>query len=372
MRIRTITAGAREADIAQAAAAAQRARALLQEAGYEVQTLRLAVAAGGANVCGDFATIARGMEERALEAGFDQVSLGPLAGDRLEALPAALAATEAVFASAHLLGPDGRVFSDMLQASAQAIVAIGAATPDGLGNLRFAALAGVAPGSPFFPASHHDGGAPWIAVGTEASALAVAAAETASASQRLTLAIEQHDAQIGAALAGLEQSAGVRFAGCDWSLAPYPDAAHSIGAAIEAISGVLFGEWGTLAAVRELTAAIRAARVTQLGFSGVMLPVLEDTVLAQRNSEGRYTLRDLLAFSAVCGTGLDTIPLPGDISAAQVAGILLEVATLASALRKPLTARLVPLPGLRSGDVTRFDSLAGSSMAEYFCSTRVM
>jgi uncharacterized protein (UPF0210 family) len=135
---------------------------------------------------------------------------------------------------------------------------------------------------------------------------------------------------------------------------------------------VPFGDWGTLAVVRGLTSAIRAARVTRLGFSGVMLPVLEDTVLAQRNSEGRYTLRDLLAFSAVCGTGLDTIPLPGDSTAAQIAGVLAEVAALASALGKPLTARLVPMPGMRAGDMLRFDTSGDPRWAEFFRSTRVM
>ena len=61
MEIRTITAGAREEDVEQAARAAMRARERLTAAGYAVQTLRLALAATGFNSCGDFATIARGV-----------------------------------------------------------------------------------------------------------------------------------------------------------------------------------------------------------------------------------------------------------------------------------------------------------------------
>jgi uncharacterized protein (UPF0210 family) len=188
----------------------------------------------------------------------------------------------------------------------------------------------------------------------------------------LTTSIEQHDARITAALNGLEAESGVYFAGCDWSLAPRPDRRGSIGAAIEAISGVPFGAWGTLAAVRGLTSAIRAARVAQVGFSGVMLPVLEDAVLAQRNAEGRYSLRDLLAFSAVCGTGLDTIPLPSDTTPEQIERVLEEVVALAGALRKPLTARLLPMPGLKAGDMTSFVLSGGAALAEYFCDTSVM
>ena len=391
MRIRTITAGAREADIERAAHAAQLARKRLEAAGYVVQSLRLALAASGSNRCADFATVAQGAEQQAIEAGFDCVSIGRVDIERLGQLAAGIAATQALFASARIAGRDGIADHAAIRAAAQAIIAIGAATEHGFGNMRFAALAGVAPGSPFFPAAYHHGDGPWIAVGPEAAALAVYAAELKIENEELkrehahpnfsifnsqfsilTTLIEQHDAQIASALNGLEDETHVYFAGCDWSLAPHPDVSRSIGGAIEALSGVPFGAWGTLAAVRELTGAIRAARVTQLGFSGVMLPILEDPILAQRNAEGRYTLRDLLAFSAVCGTGLDTIPLPGDTTAEQIVGVLEELAALASALRKPLTARLLPMPGLKAGDPTQFASISDSPLAGGLCDSRVM
>jgi uncharacterized protein (UPF0210 family) len=384
MELRTITAGAREEDLARAAKAAQAARERLTAAGYTVQTLRVALATSGSNRCGDFATIAQAAEEQALAAGFDYLAIGQLDDDRLAALPEAIVATSGLFASAPIVDAEGRPRPTTIRLAAEAIAKIGAGTDHGFGNLRFAASAFVGPGSPFFPAAYHAGGGPWLAVGPEAASLAVEATKHqapttenhADISQAvlgsrfavlpsLTALIEQHDAQIAAALGGLATETGVPFAGCDWSLAPHPDPHRSVGAAIEALAGVPFGGWGTLAGVRALTAAIRAAKVAHLGFSGVMLPVLEDAVLAQRNAEGRYTLRDLLAFSAVCGTGLDTIPLPGDSAPEQIAGVLTEVATLASTLRKPLTARLLPIPGLRAGDMTTFDF-------PYFVNTRVM
>src|SRR2546426_9258936 len=52
-----------------------------------------------------------------------------------------------------------------------------------------------------------------------------------------------------------------------------------------------------------------------------MLPVLEDPVLARRASEGRYSVRDLLLYSTVCGTGLDVVPLPGDTAADRLAAL---------------------------------------------------
>jgi len=45
-----------------------------------------------------------------------------------------------------------------------------------------------------------------------------------------------------------------------------------------------------------------------------MLPVMEDKRLAQRWAENTYGIDSVLAYSAVCGTGLDTVPLPGDVS----------------------------------------------------------
>ena len=90
------------------------------------------------------------------------------------------------------------------------------------------------------------------------------------------------------------------------------------------------------------------------GFNGLMLPVLEDSTLAAR-SGGTLGLKDLLLFSAVCGTGLDTIPLPGSVTAWQIEALLLDVAALAVRLNKPLTARLMPVPGKREGELTTFN-----------------
>lgn len=384
MRIRTITAGANKEDVVRVARAAQEARRRLQDAGYVVQTLRLAFDPSVTNDSSGFAVMLPGVEALARDAGFDYVSIGPVPADRLAALADALAATETVFASVRLAGRNGKADTAGIAGAARVMAALAFATPGGFGNLRFAALAGVAPGSPFFPASYHSGGEPWLAIGPEAAALAVEAArEVADQGEgvsesfqivssriqsfvtNLAARIEHHDARIREALKGIDELFNVYVAGCDWSLAPHPDRSCSIGAAIERVSGRLFGEPGTLAVIRACTDAIRTARTTLIGLSGVMLPVLEDAVLALRNTEGRYGWRDLIAFSAVCGTGLDTIPLPGDITIEQIEGILAEIAALAGVLHKPLTARLMPIPNLRAGDMTTFDF-------PYFVNTRVM
>jgi uncharacterized protein (UPF0210 family) len=86
-----------------------------------------------------------------------------------------------------------------------------------------------------------------------------------------------------------------------------------------------------------------------------MLPVLEDQRLAERWSEGALSLDALLAYSAVCATGLDTVPLPGDVTEDQLARIFADVASLAGKWRKPLTARLLPVKGKKPGERSTFD-----------------
>jgi uncharacterized protein (UPF0210 family) len=143
------------------------------------------------------------------------------------------------------------------------------------------------------------------------------------------------------------------YLGIDPSPAPGID--RSIGAALETFTGVPFGSASTLEACATVTAALKTLRVRTCGYAGLMLPVLEDPVLAKRASEGRYTVQDLLLYSSVCGTGLDVVPIPGDTPVEVVARIVGDVATLATKLQKPLSARLFPTPGKKAGEIARFD-----------------
>jgi hypothetical protein len=155
---------------------------------------------------------------------------------------------------------------------------------------------------------------------------------------------------VAVAIAG---KSGWTYAGIDPTPAPLGDV--SIGRAIESFTGGPFGSSGTMTAAAIITRAVQAAPVKRVGYSGLMVPVLEDNILARRWAEGTYNIDSLLAYSAVCAGGLDTVPLPGDVSEEQVARILGDVATLAYKWQKPLAARLLPVPGKKAGDRTEFD-----------------
>jgi uncharacterized protein len=140
--------------------------------------------------------------------------------------------------------------------------------------------------------------------------------------------------------------------GVDPTPAPLGDV--SIGAAIESYTGARFGSSGTMTAALIITSAVKAVPVRQIGYSGLMVPVMEDKLLARRWGESSYNIDSLLAYSAVCGTGLDTVPLPGDVSAEQLARMFGDVASLAWKWHKPLSARLQPVKGKKPGDRTEF------------------
>ena len=166
---------------------------------------------------------------------------------------------------------------------------------------------------------------------------------------------ENHGVCLRRSAEEVAKQSGFSFAGIDFTLAPFPDQTRSIGAALESLGVPAIGLHGTLAAAAFLTDCLDRARYLRTGLNGLMLPILEDAILAQRTAEATVSIKDLLLYSAVCGTGLDTVPLPGDTTPGQLAALLLDIAALAQRLDKPLTGRLMPIPGKKAGDLTKFN-----------------
>jgi uncharacterized protein (UPF0210 family) len=225
------------------------------------------------------------------------------------------------------------------------------------GTSNFTATAMLKPLSPFFPGSYHNGAGKQFAIGFEGAnvvgeVFAKDKGNANAATADLTAALTKHTAVAEVVGNKVAAETGWTYVGVDPTPAPLGDV--SIAAAMEAFTGAKFGSSGTLTAARIITAAVKAVPQKQIGYSGLMVPVMEDKLLSQRWSEGTYDIDSLLAYSAVCGTGLDTIPLPGDISLEQMDRIFSDVATLALKWNKPLSARLQPIFGKKAGDRTEF------------------
>ncbi len=351
--------------IANALGELHQVKAAFEKAGYEVQTIRISTQ--------PFPNYSRGLSDDeslaffreydalAVKEGFD-ASIGPamLADNddphQAELLARILATAKTLEGSVVVAGADG-VHWKAVVAAAGLVKYLEEHTPHSQGNFNFAATALVPPGTPFYPASYYAGAGHEFAIGLQSAnvvAEALGSTRDPNAAQKaIEDALGPHARAIEVVAKRVAVETGWNYLGLDLSPAPLKDV--SIGDAIERFTGARLGSSGTLTAAALITRALRAIPVVRTGYSGLMLPVLEDTVIAKRWSEGALSLDALLAYSSVCGTGIDVAPLPGDVSEEQVARIIGDMASLAVKLQKPLSARLLPVAGKKAGDRTEFD-----------------
>ncbi len=371
-RIRTITAGIQlqsATDLGAARTAVsflRRARGIFEGEGYQVQTLRLATQSLH-NYLPDWSSVS---SLRALQV-IDQFaadngvicSIGPvITGNHYHRKFAPWAAelvqqTKNLNFSCRVASPAHGLHLQALRCAAEAIHAISRATPGGEGNFRFAATAFIPSGTPFFPAAFFDQGAAF-SLGLESPNLLTEAFRGGhnirDSQRRLKASMEAALGPLAQRALELAKDSGWSYLGIDASPAPGLDA--SIGRAIETMTRQPFGSPSTLAACAAITTVLKGLSIRTCGYTGLMLPVLEDPVLAQRAVEGRYGISELLLYSSVCGTGLDVVPLPGDTPVDTLTAIIGDVATLAVRYQKPLSARLFPIPGKQAGERIRFDN----------------
>lgn len=365
MKIRTVTVGIPDAfsqeQLQFAVDLNRRCQSRFESHGYEVQTTRVSSQAWDA-----ISSIDQVLEldRRVGELGSEFFSLGtifphlPQTSAHLAFVSDIISQSHTLFTSATLTSPDQQIDWEASEKTAAAIKQIAHKTDGGLGNLRFAAIMNCPPNTPFFPAAYWQDGGFNFGIGWQAADLVydafVDAPNLTIASERLKRLMEREGKQIVALAEEIAEEAGIRFVGLDVS--PAPMGVESIASAIEAQLSGRFGERGTLTVAGVITRVLNSLDLPRCGYSGLMLPVLEDEVLGDRSSDGCFNLDSLLLYSAVCGTGIDTIPIPGDASISQICGILTDVASLSIRWGKPLSARLFPVPGLIAGELTRFDS----------------
>lgn len=349
-----------------------KAKSAYEAAGYEVQTVRLATVPfprllGEKNI-NKLSELTAQIDALAQQLGIGYVSLGPALPETphsYEIIPDSIFVSKNVFYGGVMADKARGIDLAAVRACADVIVKCATIEPNGFANLQFAALANVKAGAPFLPAAYHDNDEPMFAIATESADLAVQAFTNVKSVEKGRNNLIQEIEENGKKLTQVARSLDCMFGGIDFSLAPFPDDAHSLGNAVEQMGIPKIGQHGSLAAAAILTEAVDRADFPHTGFSGFMQPVLEDSVLARRAAEGTLTIKDALLYSAVCGTGLDTVPLPGDTTSSHLVPLLLDLCALALRLDKPLTARLMPVPGKKAGDETNFDF-------GFFANSRVM
>jgi uncharacterized protein len=372
-KVRTVTAFVRldrasyKDQVSKALTMLRAAKAEFTKAGYEVETIRI--------TSQPFPEIVKGMsddqalaffreyDQLAQKEGFTPDIGAAMMRDSDDPTQAALlakiiAGTETINAFV-VVADDSGIHWNGIRAAAKVIQSLAASTPHSEGNFRFAAAAFPPAIAPFYPVSHTTGAGHEFAIGLESANIVqeVFASNQEgfpAAGERLTAALTKEAQQVEAIAQRIASQTGWKYEGID--LTPVPLKDISIGAAIESLMQNQIGSAGSLSAAFTVTSAVRRVPVKQAGYSGLMLPVLEDGVLAKRWEAGTISKDALMSYSSVCSTGLDAIPLPGDISQHDLENIIADMASLAVKWHKPLSARLLPVAGKHVGEMTEFSS----------------
>jgi uncharacterized protein (UPF0210 family) len=353
------------AQIAESLAVLRAAKGEFEKQGYEVETIRIVTQPLAELVSGqsdgDALAFLKALDDLSAKEEFIP-NVGPAMlrdsddPHTMRLLAQALSSLPNIEANAVLAGEDG-IHWKVIRESAALVRYVTDHSAHSQGNFNFTGTAMLHPYGPFYPGAYHTGAGKQFSIGFEGAKVVQEvfarthgdfAASVAELTKQLTVHAKVAES-IGVRVAA---SNGWDFMGVDPTPAPLADV--SIGAAIESYTGAKFGSSGTMTAALIVTTAVKAVAVRQIGYSGLMVPVMEDKLLARRWGEGSYNIDSLLAYSAVCGTGLDTVPMPGDVSEEQLVRIYGDVASLAWKWHKPLSARLQPVKGKKPGDQTDF------------------
>lgn len=371
-QIRTITAGVSLTDLSDTASIESAIQFLLEareefkSKGYEVQTLRIATQPlyqylNGKTYEEALPYLIR-LDNLVKKDGLI-LSIGPIIKDDYPGFDIPdwsvklINRTETINFSISIADKENGILGNSVHHAASTISAIASETKGGEGNFRFAALANCQPGIPFFPAAYHHGQNSF-AIGIESPNILTDVFKKGpedKVKENLKVELEKVLKPIETIGMAIAKSKKWMYDGIDTSTAPGLDA--SIGEAIETLTGQPFGSASTLFACAMITDVLKSLDVKRCGYSGLMLPVIEDKVLAQRASEGRFSVQELLLYSSVSGTGLDVVPLPGETSITTIENLLIDVASLSLKYTdKALSARLFLIPGKKAGEMVTFEN----------------
>ena len=372
-KVRTVTAFVRldraryRAQVAEALKLLRAAKTALNKAGYEVETIRITTQS--------FPEFTRGMSaEQALQFFRDYDKLAGQEGftpdigsamskdsddpGQADLLAQVIAGTQNINGFITVADEQG-IHWKAVRAAARVMKYLEEHTEHSEGNFHFAAGAFPPGVAPFFPVSHTSDAGHGFALGLESANIAQRVfahgkGDMNSAGEELTAALGAEAKKVEEIARGVAASTGWSYQGID--LTPVPLKEISIGGALEELVRGEIGSPGSLSAAYAITTAVQRVPVQRAGYSGLMLPVLEDSVLAKRWESGAISRDSLMSYSSVCSTGLDAVPLPGDISVEELESIIGDMASLAVKWHKPLSARLLPVAGKKAGEMTEFSS----------------
>lgn len=343
------------------------------------------IALVGASSCkntDDFVNIAHTLDRAAKEVGVDLIG-GYTAlptktmtrAERLliESLPQALSETDIVCSSVNVGSTRTGIDMDCVRLLGATIKDIAQATADNdsYGCVKFVAFCNAPDDNPFMAGGFHgvtEGdvvinvgvSGPGVvskaldeACGKDFSCLCETIKRTAFKITRVGQLVAQEAAE----------RLGVPFGIIDLSLAPTPAIGDSVGEVLEKIGLGQIGAPGTTAALAMLNDQVKKGGIMASssvgGLSGAFIPVSEDYNMIQAAKSGCLTIEKLEAMTCVCSVGLDMIAIPGDTSAATIAGMIADEAAIGMINQKTTAVRVIPVVGKTVGDMANFGGLMG-------------
>jgi uncharacterized protein (UPF0210 family) len=293
----------------------------------------------------------------------------------IESIPEVLSSTNTINSVVNVASTETGINMNAVKKMARKIKETSELTKNGIGCTRLVVTANAPEDNPFMPGSYHGVGESEASINVAMSGPGVI--ENAIRNLRDDVDFRTlHDtvkraafkvARLGELIGKkVAESLGVSFGAVDISLAPSPKVGDSIAGILEAMGLESTGTHGTILALAILTDAVKkggAMAVSHVGgLSGAFIPVSEDALMMEAFRRGSMSIEELHALSAVCNTGVDMLPIPGDTSAETIAGIIADEMALAITLDKSLGVRVIPVPGKKAGDEVEFGGLLGKSV----------
>lgn len=362
--------------------------AIEREYGIPIVNKRISVtpiALVGGNACkkpGDFVTIAKTLDKAAHEVGVNfiggysaLVSKGMTKNDEnlIRSIPEALATTERICSSVNVGSTKCGINMDAVRLMGDIVKETAELTKDqdSLGCAKLVVLCNAPDDNPFMAGAFHGV--------TEADAIinvgvsgpgVVKQALTEVRGKNFEILCETIKktafkvTRVGQLVAQeASRRLGVPFGIIDLSLAPTPAVGDSVAEILCEIGVEYPGAPGTTAALALLNDQVKKGGVMASsyvgGLSGAFIPVSEDKGMIDAVTAGALTIEKLEAMTCVCSVGLDMIAVPGDTSAASIAGVIADEMAIGMVNQKTTAVRLITVIGKKVGDNVEFGGLLG-------------
>ena len=292
-KVRAITAFVRvepaslDQQVSMALAVLRLAKAEFEKQGYETETLRIVTQPLAELVRGQSEAQALGflkrLDDLSVKEGF-LPSVGP-AMMRDSDDPRTVRLAEKALSTLSnvqintVIADDDGIHWNVIKETAALIHYVSEHSVHSQGDFQFTATAMLKAYGPFYPGTWHDGPGKQLSIGFEGAnvvqeVFARTHGDFSGSVAELTKQLTVH-AKVAEAIGERGATAeGWTYMGVDPTPAPLGDV--SIGAAIETYTGAKFGSSGTLTAALAITSAVKAVPVKQIGYSGLMVPVMED------------------------------------------------------------------------------------------------